>query len=105
MSKKIVVELTAEEIQNILCVCTDSVAKRLREARDSKKHFSVLEWHPVSETPKRNRIIVRLKNGVSSIGYPYSYTYYEDEKAEGHEEWDLYNYRIEDVVEWAYLPK
>lgn len=95
MSKKILIELTADEIQQILCVCSDSVAKRLIEARDSKKHFSVLEWHPMNEKPDNKELLVRMDNGLLVFDYAVA----KDE------EWRLQYHAKNHAIEWAYLPE
>ena len=74
----------------------DDLQGLLDELQETKKRFSVLEWHPVSEKPKIvSQIIVRFASGMYKL--------------------DIYGKILEgnmldqfdqsSIVEWAYLPE
>jgi hypothetical protein len=60
-----------------------------------KKNRSVLEWHPMSEKPEADHVLIRLKTGFV----------FHDFVTESADDWDLTDHYKDDVIEWAYLPE
>ncbi len=70
--------------------------KLLAELQKTKKHYSVLEWHPMSEKPKDlSDILVRDTNGAIFDSFAY---YYEND-------WMIQRGDKAQIVEWAYPPE
>jgi hypothetical protein len=84
----------------------DRIATLIRnEIEETKqKHFSVLEWHPVSEKPKiGSQIIVRLTFGRGvDVNFVMSKCDLHGNILEGY---TLSEYDLSSVIEWTYLPE
>jgi len=74
----------------ILATASDDLIEAKRISKE--KHFSVLEWHPVSENPNKDNdlVIVKLKNGEVSDFVNF---------------YDLPDDEADEVAEWAYPPQ
>jgi hypothetical protein len=72
---------------------------KVTKALNEDKDWSTIEWHPISEKPKDESIIlVKYHNGLITQGVVY---YDENDESP----WDCYGSLKNQLKEWAYLPE